>query len=494
LKWKNKLIFASIVLSLAFIICSCELINLEQIEYSTYPGSKDAVVGESDLQEAIWIEFSITPNKTSAEDLFSVTSHGLTQDGDFSWQGNRLIFTPVPEWKLARRYVFSFDGELMVEDGRSFDIRCTVPFYGGEISVLPQLMFFTPEDGATVAVDNALVLTFSEAMDQQSFEEEFSLSPNTDFDITWDVPGTIATITPQDQWNNLTQYNWYITDELTNTQGVAVVESYSGSFITQADSIAPGIQSITAAEPNWATFFPDRAPPDLNNLYYKDVIKIIFDEPVKYTTVQSAFSIQPNVVGFVHEIVNGPDTYYVFLPEEGYVMDQLYHLTIANTVEDLAGNKMLQKREEWFKAGGIDPIEITDIVLVADGISITDFNSYDPISFNLEPLEDRYLFKINFDPSAFSGFPESYPAVQNAVAQAITCSQIAPTTSGLTVYSISWPNEYTLDIGFIGFKESTATKPYRYKLLIPGGATGIVNQDGSRLTEDIFIYLEEDGP
>jgi len=230
LKWKNKLIFASIVLSLAFIICSCELINLEQIEYSTYPGSKDAVVGESDLQEAIWIEFSITPNKTSAEDLFSVTSHGLTQDGDFSWQGNRLIFTPVPEWKLARHYVFSFDGELMVEDGRSFDIRCTVPFYGGGISILPQLMFFTPEDGATVAVDTALVLTFSEPMDQQSFEEEFSISPNTDFDINWDAADTVR-ITPQDQWNNLTQYNWYITDELTDVNGVAVVESYSGSFM-----------------------------------------------------------------------------------------------------------------------------------------------------------------------------------------------------------------------------------------------------------------------
>jgi hypothetical protein len=495
LKWKNSFF---LLIAIWQLFC-CDIINLEQIQYSTFPAEREAIVGETDLRQPIWIEFSITPNKTSAEDLFLVTSTTGNQNGDFSWQGNRLYFTPVPQWQKARRYVFSFNGELQAEDGRSFDIRCTVPFYAGEKGNLPELMGVTPQNGETVDVGTALILTFSQPIDQESFIDEFSLAPNTDYERVWDPTGTIVIITPEDQWNNLTQYNWHISDKLESTDGVKVVQSYSGSFLTQVDDTAPLIQSITAAAPDWITPFPDRAPPDLNNLCYKDAIKIAFSEPgiafcepVNYQTVQGAFHIEPSVVGFIHEIIDGADTYYVFLPEEGYVMDQLYHLTIDNTVEDLAGNKMLQNEERWFKPGGIKPIVISDIVLVADSKTITTFNSPVPISINVVPAEGRYVFQIHFDPAAFSGFTD--PDVQSAVAQAISCTQIAPTTFGLSIYSINWPNDHTLDIGFKGFLESTATKIYRYKIVIPGGATGIVNENGSRLTEDIFIYLEEDGP
>ncbi len=490
MKLRNSLV-VFILVCLSF---SCDLINLEQIKVHTYPDGEDTVVGATDLREPIWIDFSITPNKTSAEDLFMVTSFAGKQDGDFSWQENRLYFTPVPEWNRGRRYVLTFNGSLRAEDGRNFDVRCSVPFYGGEISNLPRLEDAQPASGSETSVDAALVFTFSEAMDQESFKREFSLSPNTDYDTDWNLDGTVVTLTPRDQWNNLTNYNWSLSDKCTDVDGTAVVQSYNGSFMTQEDSVPPGIQSITAAVPDWNTLFPDRADPALNSMFYRDAIKITFDEPVNYATVQDAFHIQPNVEGFVYEIVNGTDTYYVFLPLDGYVMDQKYHLSIDTTVEDLAGNKMQQQRDEWFTAGGIHPIAISSIEVAGLTITPDQFNSPDPVIFHIDPGEQRLLYSINFDSSAFSGFTE--PDVQNAAAQAVTCSPITQGTLPVSKYSIQWPLPYNfkLNIGFSGFEESTTQKKQIYKLVIPGGAEGIVTQDGSRLPEDIIIYLQEDQP
>ena len=472
------------------LIVSCQLINLEQLELTSFPASKDGIIS---LDDPIWVEFNVPLNRASAENAFHITSYKGNQQGDFSWQENRLTFIPQPQWGAGRRYILSFQGQVESTDGRSFRADLQLPFYASTNNFPPELIREqSTGDGEIIGTADPLNFTFTKAIEQESFAKAFSLSPSTDFDILW-INDSQVTISPQVQWNNFSNYTWSIKDTLIDTESIAIIQEQNGNFIVQEDDILPVIDSnfITAAITDWLTLFPDIDEYDiefsrnLDNIQYKDSIKFRFSEPVVPSSVQEAIKITPSVEHSIQRLEDDESEFFVFIPTSGFVQGQLYHLLVERDVEDLSGNKMLTDYDWGWFTPAIDEVEVASIeVYSSDGIelTITDFNQVQSL-----PAYDSFKFAIYFDTSEFFGFQD--PEEKAAVTDNISCSQFFPSSASLTTYDVTWVGDDTLQIGYSGFNISMDGKTYYYKLLLKGGASGIRNKYGSFLTEDIIIYF-----
>jgi hypothetical protein len=479
--WKCSFFYVLLIMLILF--CSCRMVNFSDLEYTVYPSERNQVISGNDT---VWIEFSLSPNKSQAEELLEISSASGAQDGDKYWDGKRLYFQAVPSWESGVRYTLSFDGSLTAGGDLSFDLNIVVPFFVNTSTGIPELIDYSPDGGGSIAVNTPLEFTFSSSIDGDSFKESFSLSPDNDFDIVWNADNTIATITPEDAWANLTVYTWTISSTLMDINGLELCRSYSATFIVQVDDEAPVINSVVPAYLDWGNDFPETGFP-LTQIGYSNVIKVTFSEPVDLSSFTiTGFDINPSVTGAIHQILDG--SVFVFIPQEGYLMDQLYHLTISTDVEDLSGNYLSEPYDEWF-VPNIQPVVVETILLVDDSIPV-DMATYDSntvIEINLGGNHE-YYFRINFLSGAFPGFDSD--SARAAVTGKITLTEVFPGSASCNLISANWLGDYVVDLQFTDLEESEATSTYYYVLKIPGGPEGIKNGYGSLLREDIELYLK----
>jgi hypothetical protein len=216
-----------------------------------------------------------------------------------------------------------------------------------------------------------------------------------------------------------------------------------------------------------------------------EVIKVTFSEDLEVDSFFSAFKLEPSVAGSIHNL---SPTEFVFIPDDGYIMNQAYHLTINTGIADISGNNMLSDYSEWFLPD-IPPIIISRITLEQLPASIeipeADLPTDEIYEIDLNDGED-YMFIIEF--SGFSGFITDEEKA--AVSDSIICELIFPADEqAVNKLSSGWTNENTYFAQFTGFLESTAVTTYYYKLTIPGGREGIHNNEGSFMEQDIEINV-----
>jgi hypothetical protein len=453
---------------------ACGLFSFEQLRVTTFPGERNQIISPADT---IFLDFSIPPDRAGAESLLKITSGKGTQGGDLAWVGNRLTFTPVPPLPLSVRHVLSFSGELDMADGRTFTVAIEVPFFVGSAGQPPSLTDHQPADGATAGVSTPLALTFSEAMDADSFKEGFALNPATDFQIAWSGDRNVATISPRDWWTSLALYTWEVSDTVRSASGVRLGLAHSGSFRVQEDGTPP---AVTGTQPalfqNGAFSFPGGT---LNDLSARDCIYIRFSEAVSLDTLQDAFSLDYSIRG--HFLQAGPSE-FAFVPEENYQMGTTHHLTISTDLEDLAGNPMAADYHEWFLPA-IPVLEVQSITPFGQA-AITAFNSPDPVAVTVAPggeLRFTIVFSADFDPDSMASMPFL-----------ITCENYFPESFVQPeLRQAAWPNPNTLEVIFTGLAEAAPPAHCYYRLTLPGGLSGIGNAGGSYLEEDVWVFFVE---
>jgi hypothetical protein len=453
---------------------ACGLISFEQLRVSAFPGERNQVISPADT---IRLDFSITPDRPGAEKLLDISSDRGKQEGDLSWDGNRLTFTPVPPLPLNTRLLLSFSGELATADGRSFTVAILVPFYVGSASPPPRLVDHQPADGAAAGVSTPLQLSFSEPMEEDSFKQGFTLNPATDYIVTWSADRQTATVSPRERWNSLALYSWDIGDTVRALSGARLGLPHAGSFLVQEDDAAPAVLGTEPALFQAGGFiFPGGT---LSSLRAGDCIYMRFSEAVKLATLQDAFSLAPATRG--HILQASPDG-FAFVPEENYRAGQTYYLTISSDLEDLAGNRMPADYSQWFQPA-IPLLTVSSITPFGQA-AITTFNSPDPVAVSVAP-GDELKFTIRFSESFDPGSMAAVPFL-------ITCENYFPASlSHPVLRQAAWPNTTTLEVVFAGLATVVAPAQSYYRLTLPGGANGIGNADGSYLEDSVWVFFVE---
>jgi hypothetical protein len=462
-------------LAIASALCSssCSLVSLESLVISTEPSTDGEILSP---EGPIKVSFSIEPVHANAERAFKLSSAAGSSWGDFRWSASELSFYPVPPLRRGYRWTLAIAGNLKALDGRSFDVDKVVSFYAGSSSSLLTLDSIKPDVGATASTTEEIILGFSRKVNQTIFTRNFSLSPSTDYEAVWSTDGKTVTLAPKIRWTSLSTYAWQIKADLADDEGVGMARDYDGSFVVQADSTAP---SLVSARP--ALFVDGTLSPlavDLDQLGYRDAIYLSFSEGMTLESVSSAVKLTPSVKGRV--LQDGEDD-FAFVPEEGFAARTKYKLSILASAVDLAGNPMPEDYVTWFSPSVAD-INILR-AYINGGAAVTGFG--DAYCYGLSPSVSDGSAAI----ALYFNIPIGDAAERNRIVSLISCASLFPSSLSPALKSVQWASPSRLELSYAGFSASTASKTYYYKLVVPGGISGISDGAGGTMEKDAWLVM-----
>jgi hypothetical protein len=111
----------------------------------------------------------------------------------------------------------------------------------------PTVTNTSPANGAIdVPVSTAIVITFSEPMNQAAAQGAFSIRPSIPGSFGWNAAGTIMTYVPSGVLANSTTYDVGISTAATDLAGNALTGAYQFSFTTAAPGLVPPSVSTQA--------------------------------------------------------------------------------------------------------------------------------------------------------------------------------------------------------------------------------------------------------
>jgi len=167
---------------------SCGFMDLRPIGISIFPGEPDTVLPGEYSQ--VILNFDTEMDRVKTGQILEITYHGGIVEGDLSWEGNRLVFVPVPGWLSGTRYSLNLKGSVYSLDGRELRLDQSVPFYAISQSPAPYLESFFPPDSTSISAEQdgktILSLRFSQAMDRLSTETSLTLEGLSEKIFSWD--------------------------------------------------------------------------------------------------------------------------------------------------------------------------------------------------------------------------------------------------------------------------------------------------------------------
>jgi hypothetical protein len=251
---------------------------------------------------------------------------------------------------------------------------------------------------------------------------------------------------------------------------------YTGRFRVQADSTAPAVISIVPSIR--ATLSPTGN--DLDHTGAEDALLFTFSEDVRTDSLSSAFTSTPTIKGTLLRVSSGV---FALIPEARFVMGQHYVLRIAETVEDLSGNKLAIPYERSFTPDiPIQAVLSIKAVYASTEAEWSVFNTLDakPVSIDVTGILHLVI-----------RFAEPFSVESGAkLVSAITLEGFFPgSLSDPPLVSAVWTGGLTLSLVYTGLAKGTPEAGNYYKLTLPGGAVSSDNGSGSFLKEDVWLYF-----
>jgi hypothetical protein len=197
-----------------------EILNMRPVGVVDYYPPPGTVAPEA--VASVWVEFSAEMDQSQAESAFSLTENGKVLEGRFAWSagGRRLSFIPVTLVRRARRYDVRVTTVAEDRYGNSLDRELNVSFSTGRESVAPEIISFIPADGAVLEDPLTPVeITFSEAMDRESFYGAFSITPEIAGVFAWAAGDTGVSFAPISPYAPGADYAVRLESDATDTSG-----------------------------------------------------------------------------------------------------------------------------------------------------------------------------------------------------------------------------------------------------------------------------------
>lgn len=223
------------------------------------------------------IEFSEPVRHESAEAAFRIVP---SIDGEFSWSGAVLRFTPDARLPLETEFRVHLEpgvedeaGNRMADPSAPYAFRTVGP---------PAIAGTEPADGATgVALDARITIAFNTFMDTASVERAIFVDPQISFEPSWSAERLV--LVPSQRLSEATRYRVRIDGDARDSAGIPLGDDVEFTFSTVAASVdaellvpADGTEGVAVAGPI-AVFFDRALDPDQD--------------------LEALFSIEPEVSG-----------------------------------------------------------------------------------------------------------------------------------------------------------------------------------------------------
>jgi hypothetical protein len=465
-------------LLLVLLATGCRLIVFpEKADIETCPCQRNQVLAAED---PIYVRFGFEADHLSAEECLAVRSGSGNVAGLKSWENETLFFLPRPALIVGQRYVLALTGAVRCADGRTVELDAEIPFYyAARDEPPPCITAFTPASGEQVSTAAALQFSFSKPMDGASFKEGFSLRPDGDILIAWNVEGTEVTVSPDPGWANNTVYEAQLSTQIQDALGIPLPEALICSFYAADDLIPPEIIQVVPALRDWEALFPTRIGLSLDDLEYRDVIKIVLNEPMDAEKTAQAVILDPPLALFR---VWTDDCTLVLVPEAGFEMAREYRLLVGREAVDSSGNHLMSAFAAGFTAA-IPELILSSLDGPGEEFPLTEFSGDRAVDIDVGP-GPVYTCTLTF---AFGGAGFPTDAEKLAAQQQIVLRGLFPAgTFNPEVMGYGWIGDQLLEITFTDFSAPSPDVDCYYLLELPGG---LRNDSGSFLAADIRQLL-----
>ena len=471
LQLPNKILF----MLCAIIFFSCSFIDLRPIKIDIEPGRSNSVLTEK--YSPVIIKFDTEMIKKETEGILQISSDFGAVSGDKIWKGNNLYFVPVSGWSAGIRYTLNLAGSIRAADGRETRVERFISFYAVNNNEPPLLEKHNPCAGASVGVNNIILeFYFSRSMDRLSVESAFSIDGVGNKNFEWTDEDKIFKVTFDKSLSPWFLYQWNIKDSAKSADGVQIPKTYSSYFTTDLNQTFPAVTRIYPVLNADGLWYPTGLCIE-TGLGIKQGIAVEFNKPVGDNALRSV-RFEPALSGRA-EFLSDNSIVYIFSKEPEPETE--YTLIISGDIKDTEGLKL----GEDYKINFIPDIPFLKILSLK--INDTFFNADDAENKIIKiPVEQGTgICGISIHFSLMFNFEEK----QNTP-QRITLSPFFPRTlSPAAIQYVNWVSDDRLFVRWEGLTPAK-NEPHYYRLIIPGGKSGINSESGIFMKQDAVFYLE----
>ena len=237
--------------------------------------------------------------------------------------------------------------------------------------------------------NRAITATFNEDIDPATITSNSFLVDNATGGIItgsvdYDAASRTAIFSSDVYLATSTTYVATITTDIEDLAGNTLIEDYTWQFTTAAP---PEINAIDTTPPVVLSRFPT---PNATSVVLNAAISVTFNEPIDPSTINSN-ALTLNGTNSVSGTVSYVGTTALFKPAANLVAGTVYTVTIADSIKDLAGNRLGTPVVWNFTTGNQTDVQGPQVLstLPLDGAVDVSIDSLIEVSFNeaIKPFE-----------------------------------------------------------------------------------------------------------
>jgi hypothetical protein len=327
--------------------------------------TKDIVVTFSEQMDIVTVMFSCSPNPTGWSQSWS--------NGDRTVTYSHAPFDGETNYQLYITNAQDLSGNLLVDGTKPNPWSFTTEDY-----ISPAIISIDPLHGAlNVALDDAVVITFSESMDPDSVM--FTCTPNPEGWITvWNAENTQLTLLHND-FTSMTTYTFEITHG-TDVSKNPLVSGVTTNpfFFTTGDFTSPFVITTT----------PDNGGADV---LVTTTVSITFSEEMNKQSVEDGL-----VCDFTYAAVWDGNT-LVLTPTSQLQKSTLYTIKISTGAKDLAENHIEEEYSFGFTTESPVITNQAPVVEVTSPNQDTASDSFVILWAATDPNGDLLILNIYYD-------------------------------------------------------------------------------------------------
>jgi hypothetical protein len=454
----------------ALVLPGCPVVSFDYLDISC-----SIAEGETHFTgDHIRIDFSREPDRGDTERQVKFYEKGAVAETVFVWEGASLLIRPEKPWQKGQSYSLSLEGSLRMDGGGIYTVRLSRSFtYGGRGDSFELLSSSFSGDTLTLVFSKPPLIT--------SFNEEFSLSPGTEYLAEFSPAGSTVTVRPRDTWGLDVSYAWEVKN-MVSADGWLMRKEASGIFEGPRDTSLPRLLEICPVSFDNPPALWHRGLSLDGNLLEWQGIGFIFSKPMDEASVKGGISLSPSLKGYFKR--DGEDR-FIFIPEEPYRLEEEYRILLGDTIKDEMGLSLFEPVQMFFTGAGryltVDSVTLdaSNIPLIPGGVIQEHYLG--PVT---PPAPFRLTVNINF--SAVIP-PEKRKAALDAVSLSVL---FPPSAHNPALIEARWANGGSrLSLAWEDLSQSSAAISNYYRLSVTGGARGPQNTAGEYLKEDLWFVF-----
>ena len=303
------------------------------------------------IDAAIQVEFSTTMNNATVTWSLNRT---LSLTPSWNPDNTTLNLAHSEKFLPCTAYSFSITGKDMFGQTLT-NGSVPMPYNFTTVCTYPKLLSTSPAPAQiNVALDDPIVVTFSESMYNRSVEDSFSYNDGvtfytkTDGTSTWNQDNTVFTFSPSSPYRRLITYTVKLNSSIARGLGNNYLDGNKNGNPENSptDDVVwqfTTVQFVDTVPPHVQSTSPDGGAGDVP----RDVsVVVVFSEAMNKLSVQTAISVSDGRTALDPVWDNNSTVRFGLTPP--LIFGTQYTITVRSTASDLVGNPMLSDYSWWF--------------------------------------------------------------------------------------------------------------------------------------------------